>query len=57
MKILCFKFKQNYTINEEFDFFEEVGDLRGDKGFPIQIIVISIIIGKHIEMLCFKIAQ
>ena len=25
MRMLCFKFQQNHTINEEFDYFEEGG--------------------------------
>ena len=36
MKVLCFKFHQNRTINEEFNFFEGEGEGHpGDKGTPI----------------------
>ena len=33
-KMLCFKFKQNLTINEEFYFFDGWGGGRGGKGTP-----------------------
>ena len=34
MKMLCFKFQENHTINEEFDIFEGGGASQG-KGTPI----------------------
>ena len=30
--IICFKFQQNHTINEEFDFFERGGGGGGGRG-------------------------
>ena len=30
MKMLCFEFQQNYTINEQFDFFEEMRGAGGE---------------------------
>ena len=38
MQMLCFKFDQNRTINEEFNFFEGEGEAEGPpegKGTPI----------------------
>ena len=54
MKILCFKFQQNRTINKEFDFFEGGNMWQGDPNF---LIVISITTGKYMKMLCFKYQQ
>ena len=53
MKVLCFKFHKNRTINEEFFF------LRGRGGGPLFInsYLISIIIGEHLKMLCLKFKQ
>ena len=49
MKILFFKIQQNRTINENLTFDGVGGEARG-----LQKIVISIIIGKHMQMYCFK---
>ena len=51
MELLCFKFKQNQTINEEFDFF--LGETRmvpWGVGGRYLYVLISIIIGKHMKM-------
>ena len=47
-----------HTINKEFDFFKgERGSFpRGEGGF-YSYIYISIIFGKHMEMMCFKFNQ
>ena len=50
MKMLRFKFHQNRTINEEFDFFE------AGKGTHLQISIL-INIGKHMEILHHKFQQ
>ena len=47
MKILCLKFEQNRTLNEQFDFFEG----KGGGGLNL------IFIGKHMKLLCFKFQQ
>ena len=49
MKLLSFKFQQNHTIIENFDFFEG----GGEKGGPHLYILNSIIIGEQMEMFCF----
>ena len=46
---MCFKFQQNRTMNEEFDFFRGWG--------PHLKILILIIISKHMKMLGFKFHQ
>ena len=38
MKILCFKFDKNRTMNEEFDFFEGEGP-PGGKGASLKILL------------------
>ena len=53
MKMLCLKFHQYCTINEEFDFFEGQGggEEEGDLHFKI---LLSIINGKHMKMFLIK---
>ena len=62
MKMLFFKFQQNRTITEEFNFFEEMGRGRGPrearglqevKG-PLFINLISITVSKHMKMFRFS---
>ena len=45
MKMYCFIFQQNRTINEEFDFLEGGGrrGLQGGKGAPINIFIYFIL--------------
>ena len=52
MKMLCLKFHQNLTINEEFDFYEngggrEEGPLRGRRApihkFPSHLLLVNIL--------------
>ena len=52
MKMFCFKFQQNRTINEEFDIFE--GEGQWDHHLSI---LISNVIGRHMKMFCFKFQQ
>ena len=51
--MLCFKLQQNRIISGEFDFW------RGEGGGRCSCsqVLISIIIGKHVEMLCIKFQQ
>ena len=50
MKMLSFKFQQNRTINEEFDFFER-GGVRGTPIYYIGILY-TFIITTHIILAC-----
>ena len=53
MKMFRFKFDQNRTKNEEFDFFEGQGG--GEEEVDLHFkILLSIIIGKHMRMFLFK---
>ena len=54
--MLCFKFEQNHTINELFDFFEGQGEREEEGDFHFKI-VLWIIIGKHMKMFLFKFNQ
>ena len=49
MKMSCFKFEQNHTINEEFDFFEggrERERAPGSKGAPIHKTISQLLLVK-----------
>ena len=56
MQSFCFKFHQNRTINEEFDFLDGKGS-QGVWGGSYSWILISIIIGKHTQLFCSKFHQ
>ena len=51
MKILCFKFQHNSTINEKFDFFEGVGGQED----PIYKLLSLLLL--NMKILCFKFQQ
>ena len=52
MKMFRFKFDQNRTKNEEFDFFEGQGG--GEEEVDLHFkILLSIIIGKYMKMFLF----
>ena len=54
--MLCFKFQQNRTINEHFDFFEGRG--RGGADLNLNYYWYAYeIVGFHMKMFCFKFQQ
>ena len=55
MKILCFKFNQNRTINTKFDFFE--GERRGPWEGKIASIHKFQYQLKHMKIMCLKFNQ
>ena len=54
MKMFRFKFDQNCTENEEFDFFEGQGEGEEEVDLYFKILLSIIIINKHMKMFLFK---